>query len=88
MTELETKFMETLKSEAYGGTLFTQDINPKGMDKAQKSGVVSSLVQKKILTVEPEYQQIGLVPEDGDIFEAAWEFRAEHVEELIQRASL
>lgn len=85
-TDLEKQFMETLKAEAYGGLTFTGDINPVGMKKAQKSGVVSSLVKKNILVIDERDELIGLVPENGDTYEAVWEFRGVKVAELMERA--
>ena len=67
LTALEQKFMDKVSEEAYGGTLFTGDINPEGMSKAQKSGVVSSLVKKGIIEVDTEYGQIGIVGTDGEV---------------------
>lgn len=66
MTTLETQFILQLKEEAYGGTLFTADINPSSITANQKSGVVSSLVQKGIITVDEVYGQIGIVVENDD----------------------
>lgn len=68
-TTLEAQFMQTLKEEAYGGTLFVQDINPKGMDKKQKSGVVSSLVKKGVLETNAEYGQLAIILEGEEVYE-------------------
>ena len=67
LTALEQKFMDKVSEEAYGGTLFTGDINPEGMSKAQKSGVVASLVKKEIIKVELESGMIGLIDVDGEV---------------------
>lgn len=81
MTTLETQFLLQLKEEAYGGTLFTPDINAPSITANQKSGVISSLVQKGVITVDTEYNQIGIV--DGD--EIEYEISKEDVQKLIDR---
>lgn len=83
MTTLETQFILQLKEEAYGGTLFTSDINPASITANQKSGVVSSLVQKGILEVDSEYGQIGIVVE-GD--EPIYEISKADVQAILGRA--
>jgi ribonucleotide monophosphatase NagD (HAD superfamily) len=50
-TTLETKFLEAASQEAYGGFLFVDDINRDDIEPAQKSGIVSSLVQKGVAIV-------------------------------------
>jgi hypothetical protein len=83
MTQLETQFMEELLKEAYGGTLFIGDINPTGMDKAQKSGVVSSLCKKNIISSTDDiYGQVAII-EDG---EEVYEISKATVEAAIGRA--
>lgn len=88
MTTLETQFMNELLTEAYGGTLFTGDINPAGMTKAQKSGVISSLCKKNIIVSSNDgYNQIGIVVDPTDrIFGVEYEISKSLVEEAIARA--
>lgn len=81
MTTLETQFLLQLKEEAYGGTLFTPDINAPSITAKQKSGVVSSLVQKGLLVVDQEYEQIGIV--DGE--EIIYEISKDDVQKLINQ---
>ena len=82
MTTLETQFLLQLKEEAYGGTLFVGDINPSSITANQKSGVVSSLVQKGILTTDEVYGQIGIVAEGDD---PIYEISKQDVQDLINR---
>lgn len=51
LTNLETKFLEAASQEAYGGILFVEDIKRDDIEASQKSGIVSSLVQKGIAEV-------------------------------------
>jgi len=83
MTTLENQFLDAMFTEAYGGTLFTADIQPSGMASNQKSGVVSSLVQKNLITVDEEYGQIGIVVKDD---EPIYEISREDVMVLRERA--
>ena len=88
LTTLEANFMQEMLKEAYGGTLFTTDINPAGMSKAQKSGVVSSLSKKNILGIDQEYGQVGIVPEGKDAWDTEWEVSKTLVEDAIARAEV
>lgn len=79
MTHLEAQFLEALKKEAYGGTLFTEDIIAKmGVDARVARGVVSSLVKKNLIEVEDFYGTIGIIV-DG---EADYEITKAMVEKL------
>lgn len=82
LTTLETQFMLQLKEQAYGGTLFTDDINPPSITANQKGGVISSLIKKGIIEVDPDYGQLGIVMADG---ETVFEITKEDVQDLIGR---
>lgn len=79
LTNLETLYMIEVEHEAFGGLIFHDDIKVQGLDKAQKSGVVSSLVQKSIL-VSGEDGMIGLYGKD----EENWEPTREDVDAAVK----
>ena len=86
LTNLETLYMLEVEREAFSGLIFAGDIEVQGISKAQKSGVVSSLVQKGIL-VAGEDGMIGPKAEGDDDWniEANWEPRREDVKESVER---
>jgi len=86
-TKLELMFLTELEKEAYGGLTFTGDVNPEGMNKNQKSGVVGSLVKKNILAIDDKDGMIGIIPDAGDADDAEWEITQSEVTEVIKRGA-
>ena len=85
ITNLELNFLEALAKKVNGSTIFTNQINPDNLNKIQKSGVVSSLVQKNILAIDNESQMIGIIPVNGTSWDAEWELTKKDIQELLER---